>query len=181
MAGGCCSELPRCEVGWCTTRSTLPAETERPPGCCCKHTPCKPVTHPGRALPDRRGAVARIDPVSGKTISERVGSAVILAKFLARMPGMLLTVTADGYAMFTNYTSGILVLSIDTRGSPVVSDNEQAAQPRLVTCGTIDAAETTILVGKPCGALCITVCGCCAAAAACLHLLLQVVFTFVRV
>lgn len=63
--------------------------------------------------------------MSGKTISERIGSAVVLAKFLARMPGMLLTVTADGYAMFTNYTSGTLVRSIDTRGSPDVSDDEQ--------------------------------------------------------
>ena len=69
--------------------------------------------------------MSRIDPVNGKTISERVGSAVVFAKFLERMPHTLLTITADGHAMFTNFTSGQMTLSFDTTGSLSADSDDQ--------------------------------------------------------
>jgi len=100
---------------------------------------------------DRRGAIAKIDPATGKTVTQRMGSSVVVVKFVHRMPNMLITVTADGYAMFTNYTSGSLVLSFDTRGGVAPDDRTAVAQKTsstLVTCGVVDEDEKTIIVGK---------------------------------
>lgn len=102
----------------------------------------------------KRGTVARIDSETGKIITERLGSQLVFTKFIKRLQNVILMVTADGWAMFTNWRNGQLLFLMNVNpGEHVETEiiGENSSNQNLVTCCAMDEKESKLIVGTSCG------------------------------
>ena len=102
----------------------------------------------------KRGTVARIDSETGKILTERLGSHLVFTKFIKRLQHVILMVTADGWAMFTNWRNGKLLFLMNVNSEQHVETgilDEKEALQNLVTCCAIDENESKLIVGTSCG------------------------------
>ena len=99
---------------------------------------------------DRRGTVSKVDPDTGKLMYDRPGSTVVMAHLMMRIDHCLLTVTADGYAMFALYNQNTLLHGFNANLADAAL-SEAKARDHFVTSCTVDEKETILIVGTSSG------------------------------
>jgi WD40 repeat protein len=94
---------------------------------------------------ERRGTVSKINPETGKLAKDRPGSSVVFTSFVKRIDDVIVTATADGFVMFSNYKKADLLHTFSAIPQPETPTAGHLHQEMLTGC-LLDEREVTIFV-----------------------------------